>query len=445
MVISTSAFPDEIGCKILTTDKSYLKEVPPPSASGVDALVNVTVSLDILQILDITEVENTITLQIEVRLTWRDRRLTLVNLKPDKDLNTLTALYRSRIWIPEIVFYNTQKKLESLNDEKAFATISRQGRFKQSPRTQLENAYIFKGSENPLTISRIYDAEFLCDFNMATFPFDTQECSMVMTMKGNTGKFVNMVQGPLEYLGPIDLTQYFIKKVEMKDDVLGGTSQAIVVNIVFGRRVLATILTTYLPTVLLCVVCFSTNYFKAFFFEAIVTVNLTSLLVLTTLFISVFNGLPTTAYVKMIDIWLIFNLFVPFCEVLFHTAIDSLREEQNREINHHGKSVSVHPYDESGKGGSASPPPPRIRFNKKTAKINSGSLRMQRSGSLIHRNEALEVEARRKYYERLRTRSQRLMTFLWRAASIGLPTIYFTFVVVYFIVGFSYYNSKEKF
>lgn len=92
-----------------------------------------------------------------------------------------------------------------------------------------------------------------------------------------------------------------------------------------GRRILNEILTTYLPTILICLVSFSTNYFKAFFFEAIVTVNLTSLLVLTTLFISVSNSLPKTSYVKMIDIWLIFCLCVPFVEVIIHTVIDSLR------------------------------------------------------------------------------------------------------------------------
>ena len=32
-------------------------------------------------------------------------------------------------------------------------------------------------------------------------------------------------------------------------------------------------------------------------------------------FIGVANSLPTTSYVKMIDIWLLFNLVVPFVEV----------------------------------------------------------------------------------------------------------------------------------
>ena len=47
------------------------------------------------------------------------------------------------------------------------------------------------------------------------------------------------------------------------------------------------LMTTYLPTILILIIVYTTNFFKAFFFEAVVTVNLTALLVLTTLFISV--------------------------------------------------------------------------------------------------------------------------------------------------------------
>ena len=78
--------------------------------------------------------------------------------------------------------------------------------------------------------------------------------------------------------------------------------------------------------------------------QAIVTVNLTSLLVLTTLFISVSGSLPQTAYVKMVDLWLIFAQMVPWIEVLLHTLIDYMRtddEEEGRQINHHGKTITV--------------------------------------------------------------------------------------------------------
>ena len=84
---------------------------------------------------------------------------------------------------------------------------------------------------------------------------------------------------------------------------------------IFTRRLLGTILTVYIPTLLLIIISHMTNYFKPFFFEAVVTVNLTVLLVLATMFISVSENLPKTSYIKMVDVWLIFNLMIPFFEV----------------------------------------------------------------------------------------------------------------------------------
>ena len=69
--------------------------------------------------------------------------------------------------------------------------------------------------------------------------------------------------------------------------------------------------------------------------------NLTSMLVLTTMFINVSNSLPKTSYMKMVDAWLLFNLLYPFIVVLIHTYMDTLRNDEDREINHHGKTVNV--------------------------------------------------------------------------------------------------------
>ena len=113
------------------------------------------------------------------------------------------------------------------------------------------------------------------------------------------------------------------------------------------RRIENELLTTYLPTMLILIIVYTTNYFKPFFFEAVISVNLTALLVLTTLFISVSSSLPTTAYVKMIDIWLIFAQLIPFFEVLLHTFIDKMRDEDDKEINHHGTAIKVAPEPDS--------------------------------------------------------------------------------------------------
>ena len=71
------------------------------------------------------------------------------------------------------------------------------------------------------------------------------------------------------------------------------------------------------------------------------------------MFINISNQLPKTSYIKMMDVWLIFNLILPFTEVLLHTykvksytriilnliqfaRQDYLRDEK-REVNHHGR------------------------------------------------------------------------------------------------------------
>ena len=44
---------------------------------------------------------------------------------------------------------------------------------------------------------------------------------------------------------------------------------------------------------------------------------------------------------KMVDVWLLFNLLYPFIVVLIHTYMDTLRNDEEREINHHGKSIQI--------------------------------------------------------------------------------------------------------
>ena len=43
------------------------------------------------------------------------------------------------------------------------------------------------------------------------------------------------------------------------------------------------------------------------------------MLVLTTMFVGVSQTLPLTSTIKMVDIWLVFNLLIPFIEVLIHS------------------------------------------------------------------------------------------------------------------------------
>ena len=60
------------------------------------------------------------------------------------------------------------------------------------------------------------------------------------------------------------------------------------------------------------------------------SVNLTTMLVMTTIFISKMEGLPPTSDIKMIDIWLILCQMVPFAEVILLTAMEYNREDKKK-------------------------------------------------------------------------------------------------------------------
>ena len=99
------------------------------------------------------------------------------------------------------------------------------------------------------------------------------------------------------------------------------------------RKIQTEILTTYLPTLLLLAISYATIYFKPVYFEASLTVNLTIMLVMTTIFTSKIQELPPTSDTKMIDFWLIFCLLVPFSFTLVQTAIECYRGEEKDEAH----------------------------------------------------------------------------------------------------------------
>ena len=67
--------------------------------------------------------------------------------------------------------------------------------------------------------------------------------------------------------------------------VVGNVSSGLKMEIIFKRRLTNELLTTYLPSFLLIMIVYSTIFLKRFFFEAALCVNLTVMLVITTLFI----------------------------------------------------------------------------------------------------------------------------------------------------------------
>jgi hypothetical protein len=93
---------------------------------------------------------------------------------------------------------------------------------------------------------------------------------------------------------------------------------------------------TYMPTICLLIIAEITLFIDESHFDTTVMVSLTSMLVMYTLYQSIAGTLPQTAYLKMIDIWLLFGLMMPFIVFLLEVTFLFLKlkfEEEENEDN----------------------------------------------------------------------------------------------------------------
>ena len=119
----------------------------------------------------------------------------------------------------------------------------------------------------------------------------------------------------------LDLTMFIMTNLTLTEDK---NANMVFMTLKLKRKVATELLTTYLPTILLLLITFVTIFFDRDLFGDAIAVNLTIMLVMTTIFTSKIEELPPTSDMKMIDIWLIFCLVVPFLEVILRTAIECM-------------------------------------------------------------------------------------------------------------------------
>ena len=145
-------------------------------------------------------------------------------------------------------------------------------------------------------------------------------------------KKVRLVPGDLRLMQKTNMAIFFLTHWRLVHRNEQNPEEGIELVIRMRRKVTTEMMTTYLPTALLLLIAYSTTFFKPCFFEAALSVNLTTMLVMTTIFISKMESLPPTSDIRMIDIWLVFCQLVPFVEVVLLTIMEYNREESEENV-----------------------------------------------------------------------------------------------------------------
>ena len=336
---------DERDCRLLVLNDGYNKRLPP---RNIDGSVDVIVTLDILRLVDIDENDYSIKIQFEITMIWKENRATYQNLKIKDSLNALEQSDFEQLWLPKVVYENTDQKettrLGSTWEWETTVLVRREGNYTLSGLDVLDETEIFTGDNNSLIMSQRYTHAFYCAYMLSAYPFDTQvsvskllsiiliyhlqTCYIDMAIGSLDRDTVFLVPGQLNMSESKDMPIFRMIHWELKEQRFDARKHGLRLVIVMKRKVVSELMTTYFPSTLLIAITFATAFFKPFFFEAALSVNLTTMLVMTTIFISKMESLPSTSDIKMIDIWLIFCQIYPFVEVVLLTAREYHRDEK---------------------------------------------------------------------------------------------------------------------
>ena len=96
----------------------------------------------------------------------------------------------------------------------------------------------------------MFNKEFICQFDVDLYPFDTQKCRAIIELTGNSDNFVKL-EKYLEYTGTTDIQSYVVRSIHLLPD---GGEGSMVIEVILGRRVLNDIMTINLPTLILVLV-----------------------------------------------------------------------------------------------------------------------------------------------------------------------------------------------
>ena len=61
-------------------------------------------------------------------------------------------------------------------------TVTREGDFSRSSIWEVDEAEVFKGAENSLTMNQTYTWEFQCEYKLQRYPFDTQVTNKILSV-----------------------------------------------------------------------------------------------------------------------------------------------------------------------------------------------------------------------------------------------------------------------
>lgn len=266
-------------------------------------------TMRILSISSVSEVQMDFTADFYFRQTWADPRLKFIR---SNDIHTLYvgAEVSKRIWLPDTFFGNEKMAyFHEATTPNVFLRIDHTGEVYRSIRLTVTSS---------------------CPMKLQYFPMDRQQCTIEAESYGYNVKDIIYRWArdtAVERDKTISLPQFDIIRTEQKtrvEELSSGTYSRLVAEIHFARRMGYYLIQIYIPSSLIVVISWVSFWLHRNASPARVQLGVTTVLTMTTLMSSTNAALPKISYVKSIDVFLGTCFVMVFAALLEYATVGYL-------------------------------------------------------------------------------------------------------------------------
>lgn len=293
--------------KVRFSEGYSIHERPPSQVQGEPLLIQA--SLNLRNILDVSEKNQLLSVETTLRLYWKDSRIRPISrfLDSEDSVGTYLTLNPSRaasFWMPD-VFIDQAKAI-------------------RDPTYYTKPASLRVYNDSTIRYSSRINYDVACNMDFHRFPVDEQYCQIKFESFGFTNKqiqlkWMDQSQSNVNY--NISLAQFSFKVLFMdaySTDYYDIAYPGLILKLHLTRQIGYHIVQTYIPSSVFVVLAWMSLFIPPESVPGRVGMGMTTLLTLTAMFSSVRNNVPKVSYVSFLDIWmLICMMFVFSCIMEF--------------------------------------------------------------------------------------------------------------------------------
>ncbi|KAK4882915.1 hypothetical protein RN001_006234 [Aquatica leii] len=317
----------------------YVKEVRPPTYK--QRPVEVKFSMKVLDINSINVEDMDFRMDMLLKQEWTDPRLRIPDemFEIGEDAFALPAQLFENLWQPDLYFLNS-KIVEIATLTQSFSTVS-----------------LFRNKT--VSYSARMHAIVACQMEFQHYPMDTQICPLYIESFSYKFDKMNLKWGDAGVtISPeLKLLQYHIEQpLQLHESNVftsekGGNYSRLVVYFRFERQIGHHLIQTFAPSTLIVMLSWFSFWLGLDVVPARVTLVVTCMLTLVTMFTGLRSDIPPVAYVKALDLWMAFCIFLVFAaltEFIIVKVMDKHYQKQKKYATN-SKLLEITPWCDCNK------------------------------------------------------------------------------------------------